>query len=93
MQNNRVTKIVRLNVKYATHRKINEKLQQLNPSYYRSQNEFMIQAMLYYIDALESGKEVTKVPMVIDKPFIKKEQSNYNQFRADFTGKSFLNDN
>lgn len=92
MQNNRVTKIVRLNVKYATHRKINEKLQQLNPSYYRSQNEFIIQAMLYYIDALESDKEVTKVPMVIDKPFIKEEQSNYNQFRADFTSKSFLND-
>lgn len=92
MQNNRVTKIVRLNVKYATHRKINEKLQQLNPSYYRSQNEFMIQAMLYYIDALESGKEVTKVPMVIDKPFIKEEQSNHNQFRADFTSKSFLYD-
>lgn len=92
MQNNRVTKIVRLNVKYATHRKINEKLQQLNPSYYRSQNEFMIQAMLYYIDALESGKEITKVPMVIDKPFIKKDQVEHNMFRAEFTSKSFLND-
>lgn len=92
MQNNRVTKIVRLNVKYATHRKINEKLQQLNPSYYRSQNEFMIQAMLYYIEALESGKEVTKVPMVIDKPFIKEEQVEHNKFRAEFTSKSFLND-
>ena len=92
MQNNRVTKIVRLNVKYATHRKINEKLQQLNPSYYRSQNEFMIQAMLYYIDALESGREVTKVPMVIDKPFIKEERVEHNKFLAEFTSKSFLND-
>lgn len=83
---------MRLNVKYATHRKINEKLQQLNQSYYRSQNEFMIQAMLYYIDALESGKEVTKVPMVIDKPFIKEERVEHNKFRAEFTSKSFLND-
>lgn len=90
MNGNRVTKIVRLNMKYASHRKVNEKLQQLNPSYYRSQNEFMIQAMLYYIDALESGKEVTKVPMVIDKPFIKEEQIEHNPFRADFSSKSFL---
>lgn len=60
--------------------------------YYRSQNEFMIQAMLYYIDALESGKEVTKVPMITDKPFIKEEQDEHNKFRAEFTSKSFLND-
>lgn len=86
MQGNKVTKIMRLNLKYATHSKINDKLKQLNPSYYKSQNEFMIQALLFYINALESEEKVTKIPLVIEKPFV--EQS------TEFTEKkknSFFN--
>jgi hypothetical protein len=36
--------------------KINDYLNSLNKEYYKSKNQFIAEALLYYIDALESGK-------------------------------------
>lgn len=38
------------------HIRINNFLENLNKEYYKSKNQFIAEALLYYIDALENGK-------------------------------------
>lgn len=46
----------RLNKSIPEHMKINDYLNSLNKDYYKSKNQFIAEALLYYIDALENGK-------------------------------------
>lgn len=46
----------RLSKKLPEHMKINDYLNSLNKEYYKSKNQFIAEALLYYIDALENGK-------------------------------------
>ena len=46
----------RLSKSVPDHMKINDYLNSLNKEYYRSKNQFIAEALLYYIDALENGK-------------------------------------
>lgn len=46
----------RLSKTVPAHMKINDYLNSLNKEYYKSKNQFIAEALLYYIDALESGK-------------------------------------
>lgn len=46
----------RLSKSVPNHMKINDYLNSLNKEYYKSKNQFIAEALLYYIDALESGK-------------------------------------
>lgn len=46
----------RLSKTIPEHVKINEYLSSLNKEYYKSKNQFIAEALLYYIDALENGK-------------------------------------
>lgn len=46
----------RLSKTVPDHMKINDYLNSLNKEYYKSKNQFIAEALLYYIDALENGK-------------------------------------
>lgn len=46
----------RLSKTLPDHVKINDYLSSLNKEYYKSENQFIAEALLYYIDALENGK-------------------------------------
>lgn len=46
----------RLSKAVPNHMKINDYLNSLNKEYYKSKNQFIAEALLYYIDALENGK-------------------------------------